>query len=120
MNRGSSELTQVKQKKKMSLRKDVPIFVSAFIADFTLNNLVSGTSLPSLCSLYLFLRHRQGAASKAFQHVKVDTLSQPEAVSSVIVPGEPLGKQPALESAGGLAPHLPMMLFVIQSFTFPR
>ncbi|KAI4885087.1 hypothetical protein NFI96_005035 [Prochilodus magdalenae] len=31
-------------------------------------------------------RHLQSAASKAFQHVKVDTLSQPEAVSSVAVP----------------------------------
>ncbi|XP_072551621.1 N-terminal EF-hand calcium-binding protein 2 isoform X2 [Salminus brasiliensis] len=31
-------------------------------------------------------RHLQTAAFKAFQHVKVDTLSQPEAVSSVAVP----------------------------------
>ncbi|TRY86650.1 hypothetical protein DNTS_005003 [Danionella cerebrum] len=31
-------------------------------------------------------RHLQSAASKAFQHVKVDTLSQPEAVSTVAVP----------------------------------
>uniref|UniRef100_A0A8D2QLH6 N-terminal EF-hand calcium binding protein 2 n=1 Tax=Zosterops lateralis melanops TaxID=1220523 RepID=A0A8D2QLH6_ZOSLA len=31
-------------------------------------------------------RHLQSATSKAFQHVKVDTLSQPEAISSVAVP----------------------------------
>ncbi|XP_062442831.1 N-terminal EF-hand calcium-binding protein 2 [Rhea pennata] len=31
-------------------------------------------------------RHLQSAACKGFQHVKVDTLSQPEAVSSVAVP----------------------------------
>uniref|UniRef100_A0A8C7Y3D9 N-terminal EF-hand calcium binding protein 2 n=1 Tax=Oryzias sinensis TaxID=183150 RepID=A0A8C7Y3D9_9TELE len=33
-------------------------------------------------------RHLQSAPNKAFQHVKVDTLCQPEAVSSVAVPGE--------------------------------
>uniref|UniRef100_A0A8C9T170 N-terminal EF-hand calcium binding protein 2 n=1 Tax=Scleropages formosus TaxID=113540 RepID=A0A8C9T170_SCLFO len=32
-------------------------------------------------------RHLQTAACKAFQHVKVDTLCQPEAVSAVAVPG---------------------------------
>ncbi|NWZ52278.1 NECA2 protein, partial [Haliaeetus albicilla] len=32
-------------------------------------------------------RHLQSATCKGFQHVKVDTLSQPEAVSSVAVPG---------------------------------
>uniref|UniRef100_A0A8C2IIH5 N-terminal EF-hand calcium binding protein 2 n=1 Tax=Cyprinus carpio TaxID=7962 RepID=A0A8C2IIH5_CYPCA len=32
-------------------------------------------------------RHHQTAACKAFQHVKVDTLCQPEAVSAVAVPG---------------------------------
>uniref|UniRef100_A0A671M5H9 N-terminal EF-hand calcium binding protein 2 n=1 Tax=Sinocyclocheilus anshuiensis TaxID=1608454 RepID=A0A671M5H9_9TELE len=32
-------------------------------------------------------RHLQTAACKAFQHVKVDTLCQPEAVSAVTVPG---------------------------------
>uniref|UniRef100_A0A671PE73 N-terminal EF-hand calcium-binding protein 2-like n=1 Tax=Sinocyclocheilus anshuiensis TaxID=1608454 RepID=A0A671PE73_9TELE len=32
-------------------------------------------------------RHVQTAACKAFQHVKVDTLCQPEAVSAVAVPG---------------------------------
>ncbi|KAF1496506.1 N-terminal EF-hand calcium-binding protein 2, partial [Eudyptula minor novaehollandiae] len=32
-------------------------------------------------------RHLQSAICKGFQHVKVDTLSQPEAVSSVAVPG---------------------------------
>uniref|UniRef100_A0A8C5TWQ8 N-terminal EF-hand calcium-binding protein 2 n=1 Tax=Malurus cyaneus samueli TaxID=2593467 RepID=A0A8C5TWQ8_9PASS len=31
-------------------------------------------------------RHLQSATSKSFQHVKVDTLSQPEAISSVAVP----------------------------------
>ncbi|KQK84213.1 N-terminal EF-hand calcium-binding protein 2 [Amazona aestiva] len=31
-------------------------------------------------------RHLQSATSKGFQHVKVDTLSQPEAISSVAVP----------------------------------
>ncbi|XP_061200076.1 N-terminal EF-hand calcium-binding protein 2 isoform X2 [Neopsephotus bourkii] len=31
-------------------------------------------------------RHLQSAACKGFQHVKVDTLSQPEAISSVAVP----------------------------------
>ncbi|XP_066050690.1 N-terminal EF-hand calcium-binding protein 2 [Chamaea fasciata] len=31
-------------------------------------------------------RHLQSATSKGFQHVKVDTLSQPEAISSVSVP----------------------------------
>uniref|UniRef100_A0A3Q1G2Y2 N-terminal EF-hand calcium binding protein 2 n=1 Tax=Acanthochromis polyacanthus TaxID=80966 RepID=A0A3Q1G2Y2_9TELE len=33
-------------------------------------------------------RHLQSAPNKAFQHVKVDTLCQPEAVSSVAVPGQ--------------------------------
>lgn len=33
-------------------------------------------------------RHLQSAPNKAFQHVKVDTLCQPEAMSSVAVPGE--------------------------------
>uniref|UniRef100_A0A8D3AX05 N-terminal EF-hand calcium binding protein 2 n=1 Tax=Scophthalmus maximus TaxID=52904 RepID=A0A8D3AX05_SCOMX len=33
-------------------------------------------------------RHLQSAPNKAFQHVKVDTLCQPETVSSVAVPGE--------------------------------
>uniref|UniRef100_A0A8B9KND7 N-terminal EF-hand calcium binding protein 2 n=1 Tax=Astyanax mexicanus TaxID=7994 RepID=A0A8B9KND7_ASTMX len=37
--------------------------------------------------MFLLLRHLQTAAFKAFQHVKVDTLSQPEAVASVAVPG---------------------------------
>ncbi|NWY59199.1 NECA2 protein, partial [Chionis minor] len=32
-------------------------------------------------------RHLQSATCKGFQHVKVDTLSQPEAISSVAVPG---------------------------------
>ncbi|NXV91942.1 NECA2 protein, partial [Calonectris borealis] len=32
-------------------------------------------------------RHLQSATCKGFQHIKVDTLSQPEAVSSVAVPG---------------------------------
>ncbi|NXD77806.1 NECA2 protein, partial [Halcyon senegalensis] len=32
-------------------------------------------------------RHLQSATYKGFQHVKVDTLSQPEAISSVAVPG---------------------------------
>lgn len=32
-------------------------------------------------------RHLQSAIYKGFQHVKVDTLSQPEAISSVAVPG---------------------------------
>uniref|UniRef100_A0A667WHX6 N-terminal EF-hand calcium binding protein 2 n=1 Tax=Myripristis murdjan TaxID=586833 RepID=A0A667WHX6_9TELE len=32
-------------------------------------------------------RHLQSAPTKAFQHVKVDTLCQPEAVSTVAVPG---------------------------------
>lgn len=31
-------------------------------------------------------RHLQSATCKGFQHVKVDTLSQPEAISSVAVP----------------------------------
>lgn len=31
-------------------------------------------------------RHLQSATCKSFQHVKVDTLSQPEAISSVAVP----------------------------------
>lgn len=39
-------------------------------------------------SLDFSLRHLQTAACKAFQHVKVDTLCQPEAVSTVAVPGE--------------------------------
>ncbi|KAF4793012.1 N-terminal EF-hand calcium-binding protein 2 [Turdus rufiventris] len=34
-------------------------------------------------------RHLQSATCKGFQHVKVDTLSQPEAISSVAVPGFP-------------------------------
>ncbi|RMC09127.1 hypothetical protein DUI87_14134 [Hirundo rustica rustica] len=34
-------------------------------------------------------RHLQSATCKSFQHVKVDTLSQPEAISSVAVPGFP-------------------------------
>uniref|UniRef100_A0A8C4ED36 N-terminal EF-hand calcium binding protein 2 n=1 Tax=Dicentrarchus labrax TaxID=13489 RepID=A0A8C4ED36_DICLA len=33
-------------------------------------------------------RHLQSAPNKAFQHVKVDTLCQPEAMSSVAVPGQ--------------------------------
>ncbi|KAI5620969.1 N-terminal EF-hand calcium-binding protein 2 [Silurus asotus] len=33
-------------------------------------------------------RHLQSAACKAFQHVKVDTLCQPEVMSTVAVPGE--------------------------------
>ncbi|CDQ68166.1 unnamed protein product [Oncorhynchus mykiss] len=32
-------------------------------------------------------KHLQAASFKAFQHVKVDTLCQPEAVSTVAVPG---------------------------------
>ncbi|NWZ95576.1 NECA2 protein, partial [Nesospiza acunhae] len=32
-------------------------------------------------------RHLQSATCKGFQHIKVDTLSQPEAISSVAVPG---------------------------------
>ncbi|NXA34687.1 NECA2 protein, partial [Eudromia elegans] len=36
-------------------------------------------------------RHLQSATCKGFQHVKVDTLSQPEAVSSVAVPGRRWG-----------------------------
>ncbi len=43
-----------------------------------------------VCSLTLLSdsRHLQSAPNKAFQHVKVDTLCQPEAMSSVAVPGE--------------------------------
>lgn len=33
-------------------------------------------------------RHLQSASTKTFQHVKVDALCQPEAVSSVAVPGK--------------------------------
>lgn len=36
-------------------------------------------------------RHLQSATCKGFQHVKVDTLSQPEAISSVAVPGRRVG-----------------------------
>ncbi|NXK48063.1 NECA2 protein, partial [Chauna torquata] len=36
-------------------------------------------------------RHLQSATCKGFQHVKVDTLSQPEAISSVAVPGTSTG-----------------------------
>uniref|UniRef100_A0A8C3S1J1 N-terminal EF-hand calcium binding protein 2 n=1 Tax=Chelydra serpentina TaxID=8475 RepID=A0A8C3S1J1_CHESE len=36
-------------------------------------------------------RHLQSAPCKGFQHVKVDTLTQPEAVSSVAVPGKVKG-----------------------------
>ncbi|NWT01782.1 NECA2 protein, partial [Mionectes macconnelli] len=36
-------------------------------------------------------RHLQSATCKGFQHVKVDTLSQPEAISSVAVPGRRAG-----------------------------
>ncbi|XP_021264501.1 N-terminal EF-hand calcium-binding protein 2 isoform X3 [Numida meleagris] len=36
-------------------------------------------------------RHLQSATCKGFQHVKVDALSQPEAVSSVAVPGRTRG-----------------------------
>lgn len=36
-------------------------------------------------------RHLQSATCKSFQHVKVDTLSQPEAISSVAVPGRRAG-----------------------------
>lgn len=41
-------------------------------------------------SLYicLLIRHLQSGACKAFQHVKVDTLCQPEVMSTVAVPGE--------------------------------
>ncbi|NXD24567.1 NECA2 protein, partial [Spelaeornis formosus] len=38
-------------------------------------------------------RHLQSATCKGFQHVKVDTLSQPEAISSVAVPGRRAGTQ---------------------------
>lgn len=43
------------------------------------------------CSLPPGCRHLQSATSKGFQHVKVDTLSQPEAISSVAVPGRRVG-----------------------------
>uniref|UniRef100_A0A3B1K9T2 N-terminal EF-hand calcium binding protein 2 n=1 Tax=Astyanax mexicanus TaxID=7994 RepID=A0A3B1K9T2_ASTMX len=61
-------------------------------------------------------RHLQTAAFKAFQHVKVDTLSQPEAVASVAVPGESLGRCPAAGPAGGLATHQSLLLFVVLYF----
>ncbi|NXX21891.1 NECA2 protein, partial [Podargus strigoides] len=38
-------------------------------------------------------RHLQSAICKGFQHVKVDTLSQPEAISSVAVPGKRVAAQ---------------------------
>lgn len=43
-----------------------------------------------VCSLTLAydFRHLQSPSNKAFQHVKVDTLCQPEVVSSVAVPGQ--------------------------------
>lgn len=51
-------------------------------------------SLPPWC------RHLQSATCKGFQHVKVDTLSQPEAISSVAVPG----RRTASPEGGGQGP----------------
>lgn len=45
-------------------------------------------------------RHLQSATCKGFQHVKVDTLSQPEAISSVAVPGG----RPVTPRGGGSGP----------------
>ncbi|KAL2300308.1 hypothetical protein Nmel_012279, partial [Mimus melanotis] len=45
-------------------------------------------------------RHLQSATCKSFQHVKVDTLSQPEAISSVAVPG----RRTATPEGGGQGP----------------
>lgn len=45
-------------------------------------------------------RHLQSATCKSFQHVKVDTLSQPEAISSVAVPG----RRAATPGGGGQGP----------------
>uniref|UniRef100_A0A8C0JQT8 N-terminal EF-hand calcium binding protein 2 n=1 Tax=Canis lupus dingo TaxID=286419 RepID=A0A8C0JQT8_CANLU len=46
-------------------------------------------------------RHLQSPVCKAFRHVKVDTLSQPEALSRILVPGRwKLGVQRVLEMGG--------------------
>lgn len=37
--------------------------------------------------MLLACRHLQSPVCKAFRHVKVDTLSQPEALSQISVPG---------------------------------
>lgn len=52
------------------------------------------------CSLSPGHRHLQSATCKGFQHVKVDTLTQPEAISSVAVPG----RRVATPGGGGQGP----------------
>lgn len=62
-------------------------------------------SLPPWC------RHLQSATCKGFQHVKVDTLSQPEAISSVAVPG----RRTAIPEGGDRDPGQPAPLQVLES-----
>lgn len=51
--------------------------------------------IPPRLIVLLACRHLQSPVCKAFRHVKVDTLSQPEALSQISVPGSgPGAKRP--------------------------
>ncbi|XP_036087410.1 N-terminal EF-hand calcium-binding protein 2 isoform X2 [Rousettus aegyptiacus] len=51
-------------------------------------------------------RHLQSPVCKAFRHVKVDTLSQPEALSRISVPGRGRSREEGLERRWGMPPVL--------------
>lgn len=50
-----------------------------------------GAPSPQSSPLSPSRRHLQSPVCKAFRHVKVDTLSQPEALSRILVPGRQRG-----------------------------
>lgn len=72
--------------------------------------LLSGGAAPELTGAPV-RRHLQSPLCRAFRHVKVDTLSQPEALSRILVPGRRQGLDSMCgewghPGAGGTSNHL--------------